>query len=250
MNPWICSGLILSLSFLVGCDDSSADAPGAPVVTQAQNGETVALARGATLTVELAGNPTTGYQWTVARIDADFLRDLGSTYEADSSAIGSGGTYAFRFEARKAGTTDLALVYRRAWGTSADDETYSLTVDIQDGGAAASVVSLEGTQWKLAAWSASSLAPADFNLTAAFADGQISGRSAVNLYSGSYSASANGAFSVGMITMTLMASDENSMRAESLYHQLLAQARRHRVDQGQLVLSDSGDQDLLIFDPQ
>lgn len=247
MKPWVCAGLILSLCLLVGCDDSSADAR---VVTQAQNGETVALVRGETLTVELAGNPTTGYQWTVARIDADFLRDLGSTYEADSSAIGSGGMYAFRFEARKAGTTALALVYRRAWETSADDATYSLTVEIQGGGEATAVVSLEGTQWKLAAWSDPSLAPADFDVTADFDDGQISGRSAVNLYGGSCSASANGAFSVGMITMTLMASDENSMRAESLYHGLLAQARRWRVDSDRLVLSNADGQDLLVFDPR
>jgi heat shock protein HslJ len=112
-----------------------------------------------------------------------------------------------------------------------------------------SAASLEGTQWKLSAWSASSLNPADFNVTAAFADGQISGRSAVNLYGGPYSAAADGSFSVGMLTMTLMASDENSMRAESLYHELLAQARRWRRDGSQLVLS-AGAQDLLIFNPQ
>jgi heat shock protein HslJ len=114
---------------------------------------------------------------------------------------------------------------------------------------APAVGSLEGTQWNLAAWPASSLNPADFNVTAAFADGQISGRSAVNLYGGPYSAGDDGSFSVGLLTMTLMASDENSMRAESLYHELLAQARRWRIAGAQLILS-ADSQDLLIFAPQ
>lgn len=247
MKPWIYSGLILSLSLVVGCDDSSADAR---VATQAQNGETIALAQGETLVVKLAGNPTTGYQWTVAQIDADYLQDLGSTYAADSSAIGSGGTYAFRFEARKPGTTDLVLAYRRAWETSADDETYSLAVTIQGGGAATAAVSLDGTQWKLAAWPASSLDPAAFDVTADFADGQISGRSAVNSYGGSCSASANGSFSVGTMQMTLMAGEPDAMQAESLYHELLGLARRWRIDPSQLVLSDAAGQDLLVFDPR
>ena len=108
---------------------------------------------------------------------------------------------------------------------------------------------LDGTQWKLAAWSASFLDPAGFDLTAAFADGQISGRSAVNSYGGDYSASPGGSFSVGLLAMTEMAGEPAAMQAESLYHSLLAQARRWRLDGRQLVLSD-GDQDLLIFDPR
>ena len=108
---------------------------------------------------------------------------------------------------------------------------------------------LDGTQWKLAAWSASFLDPAGFDLTAAFADGQISGRSAVNSYGGDYSASPGGSFSVGLLAMTEMAGEPAAMQAESLYHSLLGQADRWRLADGQLVLSGAG-QDLLIFDPR
>jgi inhibitor of cysteine peptidase len=250
MKRWMLVGMSLFISLLAGCGDSATDsAAGSATATQAQNGKSITVSNGETLTVELAGNPTTGYEWTVAQMDASFLQAAEPTYESDSSAIGSGGTYTFRFTALKAGSTALGLVYRRAWETTASDQTFSLTVNIQSAGNDAVSSSLEGTQWKLAAWSASSLNPADFNISAAFANGQISGRSAVNLYSGSYSA-ANGAFSVGMLTMTLMASDENSMRAESLYHELLAQARHYHIASGQLVLANEANQDLLIFNPQ
>lgn len=245
MKRWMFSGMILFLSLLVGCDDRSADAL---VVTQSQDGETVELAKGETLTVELAGNPTTGYEWTIARIDAAFLRLADSSYSPDSSAIGSGGRYAFRFEALNAGATSLGLVYRRSWEPSDADPTFTLAVNIQGGTDDPAAASLNGTTWRLVGWSASSLDPADFNITAAFADGQISGRSAVNSYGGPCSVSPSGAFSIGALTMTEMAGDENSMRAESLYHNLLAQARRHRIVQNQLVLANADGQDLLIFD--
>lgn len=120
-----------------------------------------------------------------------------------------------------------------------------------DGGAAddPASASLEGTQWKLAAWSASSLAPADYDITADFADGRIGGRSAVNLYGGDYAAAADGTFSVGAMTMTEIAGEPAAMQAESRYLALLAQARRWRIANAQLVLSADA-QDLLIFDPR
>ncbi len=246
MKSWMLAGIALGcFSLFLGCDDSSADPL---VVSQSQNGGTVALAKGETLAVELAGNPTTGYEWTIAQFDAAFLRLVDSSYSADSSAIGSGGTYAFRFEALQAGATTLGLVYRRSWETTASDQTFTLAVNIQ-GSADTATPSLEDTQWKLASWSASSLDPARFDVTAAFADGQISGRSAVNSYGGAYSASADGSFSVGALAMTEMAGEPDAMQAERLYHSLLAQARRWHLDGTRLVLSDAA-QTLLIFNPR
>lgn len=248
MNSWMHTGTFLALfSLLVGCGGTEADsAANALAVTQAQNGGTTTLAKGGTLTIELAGNPTTGYEWVVVQNDATLLLPAEPTYESDSSAIGSGGNYTFRFTALQAGNASLKLAYRRSWETTASDQTFTLTVNIQDA-ADSNAASLQDTQWKLADWSASSLNPANFSITAAFADGQISGRSAVNHYSGSYAASNDGSFSVGPLTQTLMASDENSMRAETLYIQLLAQARRYRIAQGQLILANASQQDLLIF---
>ena len=120
--------------------------------------------------------------------------------------------------------------------------------DDSSGGSAAAGA-LDQTRWQLAAWSASALDPAGFDITAAFADGQISGRSAVNSYSGPCSAAPGGAFSVGALAMTEMAGEPAAMQAESLYHSLLAQATAWHRSGSQLVLS-AGAADLLIFIPQ
>lgn len=85
------------------------------VVTAEQNGRSVTLHRGQTLAILLQGNPTTGYQWTLAYHNPAFLRELSSTYEPDSDAVGAGGTYTFRFEALQEGLTSLALHYQRTW---------------------------------------------------------------------------------------------------------------------------------------
>ena len=124
---------------------------------------------------------------------------------------------------------------------------FSLGCDDHSSGA--SSAALEGTPWKLAAWSVRSLDPAGFEITADFADGRIGGRSAVNAYGGDYSASSDGSFSVGLVAMTEMAGEPAAMQAESLYHSLLAQARHWRIAGSQLVLS-AGSQDLLIFQPR
>ena len=83
-----------------------------------------------------------------------------------------------------------------------------------DSASDAATAALEGTPWKLAAWSVSSLDPAGFEITADFADGRIGGRSAVNSYGGDCSASTDGSFSVGPVAMTEMAGEPDAMRAE------------------------------------
>lgn len=107
--------------------------------------------------------------------------------------------------------------------------------------------SLAGTQWRLTAWSVSSLNPAEFSITLDFGKSDISGRSAVNTYGGPYTVTRGGGFSVGEIHSTLMGASEESMRAESLYFELLAQVRKYSVTQTRLTLMNEGNQELLIF---
>ena len=108
---------------------------------------------------------------------------------------------------------------------------------------------LSETDWRLSAWSASSLDPSKFTITAAFDGRQISGTSAVNSYSGTYSASGGGAFSVGSIQSTLMAGSGDAMRAEQIYFALLDQARHYTVSESALTLLDGGNNVLLVFVP-
>ena len=106
---------------------------------------------------------------------------------------------------------------------------------------------LDGTTWKLSGWTLSSLNPADFTITAKFDDGKISGRSAVNSYSGSYTTGSDGAFSVGQLASTEMAGPEPAMRAESAYVTLLQQARSYLLAARTLTLLDANGNESLIF---
>ena len=134
MKNWMLVGIPLLGSLLTGCGDSAADVGASSVTaTQAQNGATLPLAKGATFAVELPGNPTTGYEWTVSQADPAHLRLAASAYAPESSATGAGGTYSFRFEALQPGSTALALAYRRSWERTSADATFSLSVAIHDG---------------------------------------------------------------------------------------------------------------------
>jgi inhibitor of cysteine peptidase len=95
----------------------TATAGGDVTVTAADSGTTVALQRGDTLVLELEANPTTGFQWEVASVDAAILEQQGDP-EFESSEpgkVGSGGKLIFRFRAKESGTTTLEMVYHRAW---------------------------------------------------------------------------------------------------------------------------------------
>lgn len=106
---------------------------------------------------------------------------------------------------------------------------------------------LAGTEWKLSAWSESSLDPSQFTITADFDESYISGTSAVNYYSGPYVATASRLFLVGELQMTLMGGSEEAMLAESTYFELLWQACKFTVNQTTLTLLDAFNNELLIF---
>jgi len=106
---------------------------------------------------------------------------------------------------------------------------------------------LAGTEWRLSAWSDSSLDPTQFTITADFNESHISGTSAVNYYSGPYVVTASRLFSIGQLQMTTMGGSEEAMRAESTYFELLWQAYKFTVNQTTLTLLDAFNNELLIF---
>ena len=107
--------------------------------------------------------------------------------------------------------------------------------------------SLEGVTWKLTSWTTPSIDPARFVITATFKDGQMSGRSAVNQYSGPYTAGDDGSFKGGPFAATQMAGPPDAMTAEDDYFKLLERTRSFKVDGATLVLSDSGGASLLTY---
>jgi heat shock protein HslJ len=115
------------------------------------------------------------------------------------------------------------------------------------GGSGADPRTLDGTSWRLSGWTLSSLAPDQFTITAAFADGKISGKSAVNTYGGPYTTGPGGAFSVGQLASTEMAGPEPAMRAEQAYMTLLTQAASYKLAGDTLTLYDKNGNESLIF---
>ena len=107
---------------------------------------------------------------------------------------------------------------------------------------------LDGTRWRLTEWTLSSLDARDFEITAEFADGKISGRGGVNSYGGPYTLGSRQSFKVGSIASTEMAGPEPAMRAEGAYLTLLGQARSYKLEAGQLTLFDAAGNVSLSFE--
>ncbi len=99
------------------------------VLTQADHKGEVSVSPGAEIEVVLPGNPTTGYEWTVAHTDASHLPLVDSSYETRSDLIGAGGDYRFQFKAVASGEVHLELIYKRAWEAEVA-ESFRVTVKI------------------------------------------------------------------------------------------------------------------------
>jgi heat shock protein HslJ len=87
-----------------------------------------------------------------------------------------------------------------------------------------------------------------FAITAVFSDGQVSGSSGVNSYSGSYAAGPGDAFEARELAGTLMAGPEEAMRAESIYLTLLEEARSFEVIDERLTLYSGQGSASLVFE--
>ncbi|NLO27825.1 MAG: META domain-containing protein [Actinobacteria bacterium] len=222
------------------------------VLDETDDGATVKVKVDDRFKVSLRGNPTTGFTWTAVMSEeaAAIFRQVGEPVyvpdPAEEPTVGVGGVYTFTFEALAAGEAVLKLEYARPWETEPPLQTFTATVQVETTPGGGTAV-LNGTTWTLEAWSVSSLDPGDFVITAAFEDGRISGKAAVNQYGGPYTADENGAFSVGTLAQTLMAGPEPDMLAESTYFDLLEQARSYRLDDDHLTLCAEDGGELLVF---
>lgn len=92
-----------------------------PVVvrlTQAGGSQSVTLAKGRTLVVVIAGNPSTGYQWELAGFVAGAILEQKGRVEFVAGApdlVGAPGEYRFAFKAIGPGATSVGLKYVRPW---------------------------------------------------------------------------------------------------------------------------------------
>ena len=102
--------------------------------TQEEDIATVKLS-GNMATVELKGNPTTGYTWLYTMSPEGIVREAFSDYipdKTDDNVVGSGGKFVFTFEAVSEGEAELVFSYLRVWeeGIPAiNTVTYKAVVD-------------------------------------------------------------------------------------------------------------------------
>ena len=115
---------------LAGCNTALTPLPTSAALTSDDNGRTITVAVGATITVTLASNPTTGYEWTLLPMqDTRVVKFVSSNYQAPSSgAMGAGGTTTFMFQATGSGITPVRLVYARSFAPQDHPSFYTFTV--------------------------------------------------------------------------------------------------------------------------
>ena len=125
--------IIVMISLLSACATSAPPEKTTRQITEADAGRQVELRLGDALEVTLPANPTTGYQWEVMDLDSAILRPLGEpTFEPSSNAVGSGGQVTRRFEAIRAGQTELKLILQRPFEKNvAPVQTFEATILIK-----------------------------------------------------------------------------------------------------------------------
>ena len=100
-----------------------------------ESNATVHLSVGDTMTVRLAGNPTTGYLWSPDFAATNMLRQVGSAaFEPDAAAkglVGAGGVFALTFKAVAPGTVAAHIIYHRPFERDvAPVKTFTFTAAI------------------------------------------------------------------------------------------------------------------------
>gem|GEM_PF-556876 len=90
------------------------------------------LQPGDQIAITLPGNPTTGYTWQLAAVRIDILEPVSDPeYIRDSTLIGAGGRFTFRFRARSRGYTKVVLAYLRTWEKDVPPlKIFDLTADV------------------------------------------------------------------------------------------------------------------------
>jgi predicted secreted protein len=91
----------------------------AVTLTESDAGRTIDVSRGDRIVIQLRGNRTTGYTWTLAAGAPDVLTSLGEpAYTPDAAradTVGAGGVETWSFRASRNGQVDLRFEYRRPW---------------------------------------------------------------------------------------------------------------------------------------
>jgi inhibitor of cysteine peptidase len=112
------------------------DLPATLVLTETNNGTVANAVVGQPITVNLHGNPSTGFEWLLTNTDGDSARTNGPTiYTPDADGMpGGGGTFSFPFLAVGTGDTTLAFEERRPWEGGTVIANFAVRIHVRAGG--------------------------------------------------------------------------------------------------------------------
>ena len=118
--------LLASLFFFAGCVKEVPPNE----LTLDENKTSGIVSRYGIITINLKGNATTGYTWSVFNDGTPYLKFRKEQYDGTNpELIGSGGISTFKFEALKKGTTIIEFKYGRTWELSnIKSATFKITV--------------------------------------------------------------------------------------------------------------------------
>lgn len=87
------------------------------------------------VTIELSGNPTTGYSWSYTMSPEGIIREVSHEYRQREDAegiVGAGGSFLFVFEGVTPGQVELRFSYARPWEKTkpaVDTTVFTMEVD-------------------------------------------------------------------------------------------------------------------------
>jgi predicted secreted protein len=99
-----------------------------PVLNLDDHGTDRRVLRGEAFTIELEGNPSTGFTWEISEVDLRILAPVGAPRFRPSGRLMGGGTTRFRFVAERSGETMVVLSYRRPWAPAEPLQTFRVRV--------------------------------------------------------------------------------------------------------------------------
>ena len=100
------------------------------VVDESQNSATVYMNKSNLITVNLAENPSTGFQWNLTTTPG--LRVIRDEYVPDDTSgkvVGSGGTHTWDISTEIPGEQEINAVYKRSWeATTGNESTFFMKI--------------------------------------------------------------------------------------------------------------------------
>ena len=100
------------------------------VVNESQNSATVYMNKSNLITVKLAENPSTGFQWNLTTTPG--LRVVRDDYVPDDTTgkvVGSGGTHTWDISTETLGEQEIDAVYKRSWEpTTGNESTFFMKI--------------------------------------------------------------------------------------------------------------------------